>query len=304
MSTQSNRLQYDIPESWAGRTVDSILRHELHISRSQIRSLKKNAGIMLNLRPVLLCQRVDGGESLTISLDPVPQHILPEAIPLAIIYEDSDLIAINKAAGMVVHPVGPHKSGTLANALAHHWQLTNQSASFHPVHRLDRFTSGIIIIAKNPWSHQQMSRQIDLGKFHRLYLAICKGTPTRKSAKISAPLKLSGQGFRWEVTDEGKPAVTRYRIITQNDTVSLLAVKLFTGRTHQIRAHLTYLGIPLWGDAVYDQSSLQALRPALHAVRLSFIHPRYHTRLQFTAPLPDELMEILNRTGLEPATNN
>jgi 23S rRNA pseudouridine1911/1915/1917 synthase len=302
--SEQNQLHYSVPLSWAGRTLDSLLRHKLNLSRSQIRALKKTAGICLNSKPAWVSARLEGGESLTINLDPAEQHIVPEELPLNIIYEDADLIVINKAAGMIVHPVGVHTNGTLANALVHHWQITNQSASFHPVHRLDRFTSGIIVIAKNPWAHQQLSRQIEESHFHRLYFAICQGLPTRKSAKISAPLQLAGQGFRWEVTNEGKPAITRYRVLAQTTNVSLLAVKLFTGRTHQIRAHFAYLGIPLWGDSIYDQNGSPTLRPALHAVRLSFIHPRYQTRLQFTAPLPEDLQQVLIQTDLKPVGDN
>ena len=292
--SEQNRLQYNIPECWAGRTLDSFLRHGLHLSRSGIRALKKSAGISLNSGPVWVSQRLAGGENLIINLNPVEQNILPEALPLSIVYEDADLIVINKSAGMIVHPVGVYKSGTLANALVHHWQSTGQSASFHPVHRLDRLTSGLILVAKNPWAHQQLSLQIAAGHFHRLYLAICRGGLNKKSAKISAPLKLAGQGFRWQVAEEGKPAVTRYRVLAQNATASLMAVKLFTGRTHQIRAHFAYLGNPLWGDSVYDQSGSPTLRPALHAVRLTFIHPRHRTGIHFTAPLPEDLREILN----------
>jgi pseudouridine synthase, RluA family len=290
-----NQLSFDIASRWAGRTVESFLQHELHLSRSYIRALKKCDGIMINSKPVWISERLNGGEHLTIALAPADQHILPEALPLTIIYEDNDLIVINKAAGMVVHPVGPHKSGTLANALVYHWQTTNQMASFHPVHRLDRFTSGIITVAKNPWAHQQLSRQVDSGKFHRLYLAICQGAPSKKSAKISAPLKLTGQGFRWEVADEGKPAITRYRVLKETPQFALIAVKLFTGRTHQIRAHFAHLGNPLWGDALYNPNRSTHLRPALHAVRLTFIHPRFMTRCRFTAPLPEDLQRILGQ---------
>ena len=293
-----NELHYVIPPVWAGRTLESFLRHELHLSRGYIRALKKSVAITLNSQPVWVSKRLQGGEKLAIKLLPLAQDIIPEALPLDIIYEDNDMIIINKAAGMVVHPVGVHKNGTLANALVDHWQMTNQSASFHPVHRLDRFTSGIIVIAKNPWAHQQLSLQVDSGHFHRLYLAISQGVPQQKSAKISAPLKLAGQGFHFEVASEGKTAITRYRVLEQTPSTSLIAVKLLTGRSHQIRAHFAYLGIPLYGDVVYDKSDSENLRPALHAVRLTFIHPRFQTRIQFTAPLPEDLQEILNKAHL------
>lgn len=298
MIKKANELAYIIPPVWSGRTLESFLRNELHLSRGYIRILKKSLAIELNSQPAWVTHRLQGGERLVIKLIPLEQDIVPEALPLAIIYEDDDVVAINKTAGMVVHPVGVHKNGTMANALVHHWLNTHQSASFHPVHRLDRFTSGVIVIAKNPWAHQQLSLQVDAGHFHRLYLAICQGAPPQKSAKISTPLKLSGEGFRWEASDDGKTALTRYRVLQQIPGASLIAVKLLTGRSHQIRAHFAYLGIPLYGDAVYDKSGSENLRPALHAVRLTFIHPRFHTRLQFTAPLPEELEKILSHTGL------
>ncbi len=298
MIKKANELEYIIPAVWAGRTLESFLRNELHLSRGYIRVLKKSLAIELNSQPVWVTHRLQGGEKLAIKLIPLEQDIVPEALPLAIIYEDDDVVVINKAAGMVVHPVGAHKNGTMANALVHHWLNTHQSASFHPVHRLDRFTSGVIVIAKNPWAHQQLSLQVDAGHFHRLYLAICQGAPPQKSAKISTPLKLAGEGFRWEAASDGKPALTRYRVLQLTPGTSLIAVKLLTGRSHQIRAHFAYLGIPLYGDAVYDKSGSENLRPALHAVRLTFIHPRFHTRLQFTAPLPEELEKLLSHTGL------
>jgi 23S rRNA pseudouridine1911/1915/1917 synthase len=294
LTQEPNKLQSIIPPIWAGRTLESFLKNELHFSRGYIRSLKKSAAIMLNSKPVWVSERLRGGEELSVNLIPIKQDIEPEALPLAIIYEDIDMIIINKAAGMVVHPVGVHKNGTLANALIHHWHITNQSASFHPVHRLDRFTSGIIVVAKNPWAHQQLSLQVDSGDFHRMYLAICQGVPSQKSAKISAGLKLAGQGFRWEVSNEGKTAITRYRVLMQTPETSLIAVKLLTGRSHQIRAHFAYLGIPLYGDALYNGNDSEDLRPALHAVRLTFKHPRYHHRIQFTAPLPEELQRLLS----------
>jgi RluA family pseudouridine synthase len=295
---EQNQLHFNIPLSWAGRTLDSFLRHEIHLSRSQISALKRSIGIMLNSDPVWVSYRLQGGETITINVNPIKQNILPEEIPLTIVYEDVDLIVINKSAGMIVHPVGVYKSGTLANALVHHWQVNQQSASFHPVHRLDRLTSGLILIAKNPWAHQQLSLQIEAGNFHRLYLAICQGSIGQTSAKIVAPLKHASVGFRWEVTDEGTPAITRYRILSTNPVATLLAIKLFTGKTHQIRVHMAHLGNPLWGDPIYGIPDPTFPRPALHAIRLTFTHPRSHHKMKFTADLPEDFNLLIKQSTL------
>jgi 23S rRNA pseudouridine1911/1915/1917 synthase len=291
--SQSNQLHYNVPPSWAGRTLDSLLKNEFHLSRSRIRALKKTAGIMIDSRPAWVSERLKGGERVTIEIAPAEQTILPEALPLNIIYEDADLIVINKAAGMIVHPVGVYKNGTLANALVYHWQMSQQSASFHPVHRLDRLTSGLMLVAKNPWAHQQLSRQIEAGSFHRLYLAICQGNIRRSSAKIIAPLRHADTGFKWEIADEGNPAITRYRVLNNYPGAALLALKLFTGKTHQIRVHMASLGNPLWGDPIYGIPDPLFPRPALHAVQLAFIHPRSNHKLTFRAKPPTDFVHLI-----------
>ena len=152
------RLDLKIPLQWAEKYLDSFLRSELHLSRSQIRTLRNYHGIYLNDLPVRITNRLQGGEHLSLIFPRPEQFINPEAIPLSIIYEDGDLLLLNKPAGQVVHPVKHYQSGTLANGVIHHWRETGQlAASFHPVHRLDRLTTGLILIAKSPWVHQLMT---------------------------------------------------------------------------------------------------------------------------------------------------
>ncbi len=290
---EPNQLNYTIPSTWAGRTLDSYLRHGLQFSRSQVRALKKNSGMLLNSHQVWASHRLEGGEELTLIIQPIEQSITPENIPLSILYEDPDIIVINKQAGMTVHPVGVYKSHTLANALVFHWQAKKEAASFHPVHRLDRLTSGLILIAKHSWAHQQLSRQLQSGSFHRLYLAIGRGNPLNKSGKITAPLKHADTGFRWIIDPEGKLAITRYRILRQTNNACLAAIRLYTGRTHQIRAHFAHLGTPLWGDPIYGFSDPAFPRPALHAARLSFIHPRFNKFMKFTIQPPTDFQALL-----------
>ena len=158
MKDQQSNLETVIPAAWRDRTLDSFLRQELKLSRSRIRALKKTDGIWLDGHPAWVTQRLYGGEHLVLQIATPSQqtHLLPEAIPLTILYEDQDLIVLDKPAGMVVHPVKKHQSGTLANALMYHWRNNPEPTSFHPVHRLDRLTSGAILIAKNSWAHQQL----------------------------------------------------------------------------------------------------------------------------------------------------
>jgi len=291
-------LRIAINPAWKGRTIESILRHELRFSRKQIITLKKRNGVFLDGRSVLVKERLEstGGE-LLILIPPTPQDILPEKIPLTILYEDPDLIVIDKPAGLLVHPVRFHLTGTLANALTYHWQQTGETASFHPVHRLDKQTSGLLLIAKSSWSHQQLFLQLRAHEIHRTYLAFTDGNPPRNSGLLSAPIKRAGTGMRRIVAADGQTALTRYRVLRRSPTSALLLLQIITGRTHQIRVHLSHLGTALIGDPLYGQPSAWLDRPALHAAALRFRHPRSRQLLKFRAPLPPDLEtlgELLN----------
>jgi 23S rRNA pseudouridine1911/1915/1917 synthase len=285
-----------VTAEWRGKTVDAFLRRQAGLSRNRIRALKKNDGIYLDGRPVWTNHPLCGGEELTLRLTgPMTQpRIAPEEIPLVILYEDQDLMVIDKPSGMVVHPVKKHQSGTLANALIHYWQTSGQAqATFHPVHRLDRLTSGTILIAKNSWAHQQLDRQIGNGQIKRFYLAVCHNVPHSQSGRITAPIKAYPETPRREIRDDGKPSLTRYRVLRHSNQAALLGIKLYSGRTHQIRVHLAHIGHSLWGDRLYDAPETGFDRPALHAAKIAFIHPRNGLRLKFRADLPRDLRELL-----------
>ena len=293
----SSTLSLILPFEWAGRTLESFLRQQLHLSRNQIIALKHSQGIGINGRPVRIIYQIDGGERLELQFPGVNQSITPEPVPLEICYEDQDLVIVNKPSGLVVHPVHQYPNGTLANGLIFHWQQLQEPASFHPLHRLDRLTSGLVLVAKNPWVHQQLSRQLG-NTFHRFYLAVCLGVPEPTSGRINQPLGRTGTGVKRIVSGSGKPALTRYRVIRRTPTASLVAIRLLTGRTHQIRAHMSYLGFPLWGDSLYGVSDERLTRPALHAVRIEFIHPRTRKRVRLNAPLPEDLTALLGELGM------
>jgi 23S rRNA pseudouridine1911/1915/1917 synthase len=287
-------LKQTIPAGYHGRELLAYLRNELKLSRSLIRALKISGGIRLNGQVVFVNHRLVGGEKLQLTFAPLKQSITPESGALEIVYEDSDLVVVNKPAGMVVHPVKKHQSGTLANLLIGSWQERGEMASFHPVHRLDRWTSGLVLIAKNAWVHQQFDLALKKGGIRRLYLAICQGAPAKTSGRITAPVKDLPETARRIVHTEGRPALTRYRILRRFPSYNLLLLKLYTGRTHQIRVHLAHLGHPLLGDSLYGGLKEKISRPALHAVRLSFCHPRSGKLLRFTAPLPEDMQRLMN----------
>jgi 23S rRNA pseudouridine1911/1915/1917 synthase len=341
MSNQTS-LQFEIPRNWAGHNLSTFLRSGLSLSRTRIRVLKKNNGIFIDGFPVWVSYKLKGGEFLELIFPRPDQYIHPESLAISIIYEDDDIIVVDKPPGQVVHPVKEYQSGTLANALIEHWRQTGDPATFHPVHRLDRMTSGLVLIAKSSWVHQQMASQLEERHFHRLYLAVCKGAPPGTSGRINLPVARyvgndsnsfsanfdcyeitqitpngmyekpapvstgvrwtvdsNGKpapvsaGVKWTVDPNGKPAITRYRILGKGTERSLLALKLFTGRTHQIRVHLSHLGFPLWGDPLYGHMEPDFTRPALHAIRLCFTHPRTRKKMKFRAEIPPDFHFLL-----------
>jgi 23S rRNA pseudouridine1911/1915/1917 synthase len=299
--SNASDLQFTISAAWQGKTVDVFLRRQVGLSRSRIRALKKYDAILLDGRPVWVNHLLTGGEQLVLQIvTPCEQpQIIPEPLPLTLLYEDQDLVVVDKPADMVVHPVKKHQSGTLANALIYHWQVRSENVSFHPVHRLDRLTSGVIVIAKNAWAHQQLDRQIASRTIKRLYLAICQGIPQPASAKINAPIQSFPETPRREISVTGKPAATRYRVLRQSPQAALLAIKLFTGRTHQIRVHLAAVNHALWGDPLYGRPEPDFPRPALHAAQIGFIHPRSGLPLKFSAPIPQDFRDLAERLLLQ-----
>ncbi|HEX3047184.1 MAG TPA: RluA family pseudouridine synthase, partial [Bacillota bacterium] len=245
-------IHFEIPAAFAGRTLHSYLKYGLNLSTSRIRALKKAQGIWVNGNPEWVTFRLQGGEKLMLMMVPITQTtIIPEPVPLPVVFEDQTLVVVNKPVGMLVHPVKHYQSGTMANGLLYQWGERGEAASFHPVHRLDRLTSGLVVVAKNPLIHQQLAFQLEKGRLRRIYLAVCQGVPEKKSGKIVLPIQKPEKGCKWEVAEDGKAAYTRFRVLQTFPGSYFLALKLFTGRTHQIRLHLAHVGSPLWGDPVY-----------------------------------------------------
>jgi 23S rRNA pseudouridine1911/1915/1917 synthase len=300
----------------AGLRLDSFLASNLNdISRTRIQHAIQDGDILVNQHVSKPGYRLREADQIEIDLpEPPPVELIAEAIPLNIVYEDSDLIVIDKPAGMVVHPGAGIESGTLANALVYHFNTLSKSAgTVRPgiVHRLDKDTSGLLVVAKNDLAHQRLSDQFRERNVFKLYIALVHGRVQTERGEIEARI---GRGThnrtRMAVLkgEAGRPAHTIYECAQRFEDFTLLRVQIKTGRTHQIRVHLAHIGHPVVGDTGYgggrDNSirdaaikrAVQALgRQFLHSTVLSFDHPRSGERLSFTSMLPKELVNLLSK---------
>lgn len=288
--------------------LDHYLAQEFpDLSRSQLKKLIQQHKILIADRPVKPNSAVQPGDLITLEL-PATQAEAPiqENIPLNIIFEDADLVVVNKPAGLVVHPAQGHKTGTLVNALLARYpdlaELAKQSAAAATrpgiVHRLDQDTSGLIVIARTLQALHHLQQQFKARTVEKIYLALVHGYPEAPEGVIDVPLGRDPRHRqKFAARPDGKPARTRFRVLEAFAEYSLLEIGLETGRTHQIRVHLAWLGCPVVGDTVYGRrrNRLGLKRHFLHAWRLCFQHPRTAEPLQFEAPLDETLQQILDK---------
>lgn len=291
-------LKLHIAPELSGRTVDSLLRRELTLSGTVIRRVKwLEDGISVDGRRVTVRYRVTAGEVLTVRLsDPAdtPQPV-PAKGAVDILYEDEDLVVINKQAGILIHPSHGHFDDTIGNYLMEHWRQTGDGAGFHPVHRLDKGTTGLLLVAKHPHGQDKLRQQLHSGAFRRRYLAVCQGCPTPDCGIIDAPIApMEGSLIAREIRPDGQSARTHYRVLSVCGDRALVELELETGRTHQIRVHMAHIGHPLTGDFLYGREDPSLIpRPALHSWQAELIHPITGEKLHFTAPLPEDMEKLL-----------
>lgn len=286
-------IEYRVPEDLTEVPVRFFLKR-MGISTTHWKKVKFSGTFRCNGEPIShpALLSVSAGDVISWELDEHPD-ILPEELPLDIRYEDRGILIVNKPEGQLVHPTNREVTGTLANAVLGYYRHLGIKTSFHPVHRLDRNTTGLLLIAKEPQLHHQLSPG---GKkaFRREYLAIVHGCPSPSSGTIDAPIARDPSSIiRRCVSTAGQDAVTHYETLRASSSMSLLKLRLETGRTHQIRVHLAHLGHPLLGDDLYGGIRERISRQALHAFRLSLIHPMTGERISVTAGLPEDMKRIL-----------
>ena len=286
-----------------GERVDQLLARLLpDLTRSAAQRLLESGAVCMEGRPVKKNYKTAGGEVFTLILpDPAPIEAQPQDIPLDVVYEDADVIVVNKPVGMVVHPAPGHPDGTLVNALLHHCggSLSGVNGALRPgiVHRIDRDTSGLIIAAKNDFAHLSLAGQLQDHSLSRVYEAVCTGGLPADSGTIDAPIARHHTDRKKMAVDRlhGRHAVTHYTVLGRYPGCTHVRCQLETGRTHQIRVHMAYIGHPLLGDTVYGGRRWPGLAgQCLHARQLSFTHPRTGERITLTCPLPDWFDQVLN----------
>lgn len=296
-------LTLSITPELAGLEVNTLLRRQLGLSGTVLRRVKwLEDGITLDGLRVHVRVRVSEGQMLSVRLtDPVPTSgVVPAEGPLDIIYEDADLIVVSKAPGVLVHPGHGHFDDTLGNYLMWHYAQAGDESDFHPVHRLDKGTSGLVVIAKHAHGQEKLKNQLHTGDFRRVYLAVCDGAPPEPVGTVDAPIgQAEGSLTAREVRPDGKPARTHYKVLQTCGPRSLVELELETGRTHQIRVHMAHIGCPLTGDFLYGTENRALIaRPALHSAHLELAHPITGERLAFDAPLPADMAALIPKENI------
>ena len=292
------QLMLKISDAQSGRQVRSLLKNELGLSSTCVNRLKRTEqGIMVNGVRVFTNATVSAGDVLTVELGAAerPSEIPPIPMPLDIVFEDEHLMIINKSAPLAVIPssLAPDEP-TLANGLAHY---LGENFTFHPVNRLDRGTTGLMIVAKNSFIHSSLQEKLHSGAFFRRYLAICEGVPEPMEGEINLPIgRKDGSAVERCIDPQGQPARSQYRVLEHGGIFALVELTPYTGRTHQLRVHMAAIGHPLAGDWLYGRENHDLIaRPALHAAFLSVCHPVSGEMIELSAPLPADMKRLLEQ---------
>ncbi len=300
-------FSFDVSAELAGKRLDAaIAAVDSRLSRARARRLIEQGHVTVGGAPAKPAHRLRLGERVEGRIpEPEPDRASAEDIPLDILYEDRDVVVVDKPAGLVVHPAAGHRTGTLVNALLHHCsELSGIGGVLRPgiVHRLDRNTSGVLVVAKSDEAHRHLGGQFKAHSVDREYLALVRGSPRAEAGSIDSPIgrhRSDPTRFTVRTVRPKRTAVTHWEVVERlGGEFTLLGVRLETGRTHQIRVHLASVGLPVAGDPVYGggRRAARALglrRQALHAARLAFAHPRTGERLSFSSPLPADLARVL-----------
>lgn len=291
-SAQVNKLNFSwlVTTTQEGKRLEQVLRTEYGFSHRQIIRLKYHGETLINGKPALAITRLQAGDRVLVTVPELLVPLPPQAIPLDILFEDEDLLILNKPPGLVSHPTKGYPQGTLANALSFHWQQRGEERPARLVTRLDKDTSGLVLAAKTAWSHYRLS-EIGISK---QYYGITRGIPNPLAGEIDQPIgRLLVNPNKRGVNPQGKSALTRYQTEKTGDNLALVKLAPITGRTHQLRIHMAWLGCSLLDDYLYGREEGILGRTALHAFSLKFRHPAKMQDLEFTAPLPEDMNAVV-----------
>lgn len=290
--TNDNILNYTIQEN--DKTVKGIMFENLNFSRRLAKKLELSDRLYLNGKVAKLNKSVFAGDILSIEFDEDEDEYDAINIPIDIVYEDTDLLVVNKPPYIVVHPTRSHQNNTIANGVAYYFKQKNIKRKVRLVNRLDMNTSGIVIIAKHPYAHNEMANQMKSNKVDKFYYAIVEGVIEEDSGTINEPIaRLNPDDIIRVVHPSGKECITHYIVEKRFNNMTLVKLKLETGRTHQIRVHMKHIGHPIIGDTLYGKESEVIQRQALHCYEMKFMQPLTGKELLITCPLPEDMVNVM-----------
>lgn len=289
----NNILKYTIQEN--GKSVKGILSENLNFSRRLSKRLELNDKIFINGSMTRLNKRISQGDILTIEFDEEEDEYNAVNIPIDIVYEDSDLLVVNKPPYIVVHPTKSHQDNTIANGVAYYFKEQGIQRKVRLVNRLDMNTSGVVIIAKNPYAHNELSNQMKSNTVDKYYYAIAEGIIEEDEGTINQPIaRLNPEDIIRIVHPSGKECITHFKVEKRMNNMTLVRLKLETGRTHQIRVHLKHIGHPIVGDTLYGNESSLIKRQALHCYEMKFRQPLTGEEITIKCPLLEDMVKAIN----------
>lgn len=287
---------YEVTSKGEGSKIRDYLKYEENLSSRFIKSSAMDRRLWVNDEKVKLNHVLKEGDIIKINIEKdESQDIAPEDLNIQVVYEDDDLLIVNKPPFMVVHPTKMHQSGTLANGIIYHFRAKGDNSIVRLVSRLDRDTSGLIMVAKNQFSHMNLAKSMEKNEIKKSYLSIIHGNMPKLEGTIDEPIgRVENETIKRGVVAEGQRSITHYKVIETYNEGQLLELVLETGRTHQIRVHLSHCGHPIYGDSLYSEYDDEALinRQALHAYGLSLPHPRSGEVLTFKIDIPKDMKEL------------